>query len=231
MHSIQWLPDTPALDYLSEDLAFAKWDWETMWVSKEIGGWFEKGRDKAGNETPCVGDASLGNVFLSYLRRHDPAQASRIFAELREKGLGAAVNPDTAHMTYWSIHSQLSWGGVDASLRADFPAARAYRADDGQRAFAAYNTGREPRTVTFFDNAGKTVGRLVAAPQALTVQREGGNPVSSPILAAPRKVMLDGKATAKTLPATLLAPRKEYDKPDTPTVPDVPDLPDMSPDF
>ena len=231
MHSIQWLPDTPALDYLSEDLAFAKWDWETMWASKEIGGWFEKGRDKAGNETPCVGDASLGNVFLSYLRRHDPAQASRIFAELREKGLGAAVNPDTAHMTYWSIHSQLAWGGVDASVRADFPAARAYRGDDGQRAFAAYNTGREPRTVTFFDNAGKAVGRLVAAPQALTVQREGGNPVSSPIPAAPRKVTLNGAAMAKTLPATLLAQRKEYDKPDTPTVPDVPDLPDMSPDF
>ena len=211
MHSIQWLPDTPALDYLSEDIAFAKWDWETMWASKEIGGWFEKGRDKAGNETACVGDASLGNVFLSYLRRHDPAQAARIFAQLREKGLGAAVNPDTAHMTYWAIHSQLAWGGVDPSLRADFPAARAYKGDDGKRAFAAYNTGREPRAVTFFDGHGKAVGRLVAAPQALTVQREGGKPVSSPIPVAPRKIALDGKATAKTLPATLLAPRKEYD--------------------
>ena len=229
MHAIQWLPDTPALDYLSEDIAFAKWDWETMWASKEIGGWFEKGRDKAGNETPCVGDASLGNVFLSYLRRHDPAQASRIFAQLRERKLGAAVNPDTAHMTYWAIHSQLSWGGVDCSIRADFPAARAYRDDDGRRVFAAYNPGTGPRTVTFFDGEGKTVGSLVAKPETLTVRREGGTPVSSPILPNPAKIVLAGMAVAKDIPATLIAPRKEYgkqEKPDSPTSPDALDLTD-----
>ena len=233
MHAIQWLPDTPALDYLSEDPAFAKWDWETMWASKEIGGWFEKGRDKAGNETPCVGDASLGNVFLSYLRRHDPAQASRIFAELRERKLGAAVNPDTAHMTYWAIHSQLAWGGVDCSIRADFPAARAYRGDGGKRTFAAYNTEALPRTVTFFDGEGKTVGSLVAEPQVLTVRREGGKPVSSPILHATQKwIIIAGGAEAKDLPAKLLAQRPEIPtKQETPAIPETPDVPDLPLDF
>ena len=231
MHAIQWLPDTPALDYLSEDLAFAKWDWEEMWAHKEIGGWLEKGRDKAGNETPCVGDASLGNVLLSYLRRHDPEQASRIFAQLRERKLGAAVNPDTAHMAYWAIHSQLAWGSVDCSIRADFPAARAYRAKNGKLAFAAYNPGIRQRTVTFFDGEGKTVGSLVAEPGVLTVMREGDKPVLSPIPIAPRKTTLDGAATTRNPPATLLAPRKEYEafaregSPKMSATPDLDDLP------
>ena len=170
MHSIQWLPNTPALDYLSENLDFARWDWETMWRTKEIGGWFDKGRNRAGDETPPVGNESLGNVLLSYLQRHDPVQAATVFDELRSRRLNAAVNPDTAHMTYWATHAHLDFGTPDFSVRADWPCARAFVAPDGTRTLMAYNTGDTPRTVRFFDASGETIGDLAAAPRCLTVQ-------------------------------------------------------------
>ncbi len=184
MHSIQWLPNTPALDYLSEDLAFAKWDWETMWKSKEIGGWFEKGKARNGHETPPVGNESLGNVLLSYLQRHDPAQAAVVFDRLRERKMGAAMNADTAHMTYWATHSHLSYGELDFSVRADYPCARACL-KDGKRTFMAYNCGREPRKVSFFDGGGNVVGNVVAKPRALTVMRPDGKQTTSIIGSMP----------------------------------------------
>jgi len=180
MHSIQWLPNTPALDYLSEDLKFAKWDWETMWKSKEIGGWFEKGKTRGGQETPPVGNESLGNVLLSYLQRHDPLQAAKIFDELREKKMGAAMNADTAHMTYWATHSHLSFGELDFSVRADYPCARAFLRD-GKRTLMVYNCGSEPRTVSFFDNRGNVVGKVESKPRVLTVSRINGTTTHSPI--------------------------------------------------
>ena len=168
MHAIQWLPDTPALDYLSEDLKFAKWDWETMWKTKEIGGWFEKGRTRDGHETPAVGGESLGNVLLSYLRRHDPQAAARIFDALRERKMGAAVNADTAHMTYWAVHSQLKYGAPDFSVRADYPCARAF-VKDGKRTFMAYNCGGRTRKVRFFEvGDGRPAGEVDAVPKCLT---------------------------------------------------------------
>ncbi len=169
MHAIQWLPNTPALDYLSEDLKFAKWDWDQMWEKKEIGGWFEKGRTRDGHETPPVGNESLGNVLLSYLQRHDPAQAAEVFDKLREKKMNAAMNADTGHMTYWATHSHLAWGGPDFSVRADYPCARAF-VKDGKRTLMAYNCGDEPRRVRFFGADGNTVGEIDAKPRCLTVQ-------------------------------------------------------------
>ena len=169
MHSIQWLPNTPALDYLSEDLKFAKWDWETMWKTKEIGGWFEKGRTRDGHETPPVGNESLGNVLLSYLQRHDPAQAAEVFDNLRAKKMNAAMNADTAHMTYWATHSHIAWGELDFGVRADYPCARAF-VKNGKRTLMAYNCGDRPRKVRFFAADGKSVGEIDAAPHCLTVQ-------------------------------------------------------------
>ena len=179
MHSIQWLPNTPALDYLSEDLKFAKWDWETMWKRKEIGGWFEKGKARNGHETPPVGNESLGNVLLSYLQRHDPLEAAKIFDELRAKKMNAAMNADTAHMTYWATHSHISFGELDFSVRADYPCARAFL-KDGKRTLMVYNCGSEARPVSFFDDKGNVVGKVDAKPRVLAVRHSDGTITTTP---------------------------------------------------
>ncbi len=157
MHSIQWLPNTPALDYLSEDRKFAKWDYETMWRTKEVTGWEKE-----------LGDASLGNVLLSYLQRSDPQEAARIFAALARENRGVVKNADTGHLTYWAIHSHLAYGDLDFGVRADYPCARAF-VRNGKRTLMAYNAGNAPRTVRFFDAAGTVVGTLRAEPGRLTM--------------------------------------------------------------
>ena len=157
MHSIQWLPNSPALDYLSEDLKFAKWDYDTMWGSKHVSGWDGE-----------LGNASLGNVVLSYLQRSDPEQAAAIFDKLEREGRGVVKNADTGHLTYWATHSHLSWGELDFSVRADFPAARAF-VKDGKRTYMAWNAGNAPRKVRFFDGKGATLFTLDAAPGVLSV--------------------------------------------------------------
>ena len=157
MHSIQWLPNSPALDYLSEDLKFAKWDYDTMWGSKHVSGWDGE-----------LGNASLGNVVLSYLQRSDPEQAAAIFDKLEREGRGVVKNADTGHLTYWATHSHLSWGELDFSVRADFPAARAF-VKNGKRTYMAWNAGKAPRKVRFFDAKGATLFTLDAAPGVLSV--------------------------------------------------------------
>ena len=157
MHSIQWLPNSPALDYLSEDLKFAKWDYDTMWGSKHVSGWDGE-----------LGNASLGNVVLSYLQRSDPEQAAAIFDKLEREGRGVVKNADTGHLTYWATHSHLTWGELDFSVRADFPAARAF-VKDGKRTYMAWNAGNTPRKVRFFDGKGATLFTLDAAPGVLSV--------------------------------------------------------------
>ena len=206
MHSIQWLPNTPALDYLSEDLKFAKWDWETMWNTKEIGGWFEKGKTRDGHETNPVGNESLGNVLLSYLQRHDPAQAAEIFDKLRAKKMGAAMNADTGHMTYWATHSHLTYGELDFSVKADYPCARAF-VKNGKRTLMAYNCGDEPRKVRFFGADGKTVGEIVAQPRCLTVQnrKPAGVPkidLSGAASVIPKGVVMRDLASGASVKAT-----------------------------
>ena len=116
-----------------------------MWGSKHVSGWDGE-----------LGNASLGNVVLSYLQRSDPEQAAAIFDKLEREGRGVVKNADTGHLTYWATHSHLSWGELDFSVRADFPAARAF-VKDGKRTYMAWNAGNAPRKVRFFDGKGATL--------------------------------------------------------------------------
>ena len=168
MHSIQWLPNSPALDYLSEDLKFAKWDYDTMWKTKHVTGWEGE-----------LGDASLGNVVLSYLQRSDPEQAAAIFDRLERGSRGVVRNADTGHLTYWATHSHLTYGELDFSVKADYPAARAF-VKDGSRTLMAWNAGKKKRKVSFFDDKGHKVGELEAMPGVLTVS--GRNSPTPPAL-------------------------------------------------
>ncbi len=178
MHSIQWLPNTPALDYLSEDRKFAAWDYATMWKTKEVTGWEKE-----------LGDASLGNVLLSYLQRSNPEEAARIFAALAKENRGVVKNADTGHLTYWAIHSHLTYGDLDFGVRADYPCARAF-VKNGKRTLMVYNAETAPRTVRFFDAAGETIGTLRAEPGKLTV---GGARTKNASIEEPKLVIAESK--------------------------------------
>ena len=156
MHSIQWMPVSPCLNYLSEDLDFVKWDYETMRGSTAYS-WYEKN----GDEAPLA-DQSVGNVVLCYMERYDPAGAAGVFAEAWNRNLGIARGIDTGHISYFVIHSHLTYGDIDFEVSADCPTANAYRRADGSMTYMVYNPDASDRTVNFYRSG--AVERTVKAP-------------------------------------------------------------------
>lgn len=147
MHSIQWMPISPCLDYLSEDLEFAKWDYEQMWAGKEIGGW-ESDPDFAGSALSK--ESGLGNVVLSYLQRFDPDEAARIFDEMWDAGTNVARSTDTNGITYYITHSHRTYGDRDFAVNADIPTSSAYCDGEGKYTYVVFNPEASERTVTFY---------------------------------------------------------------------------------
>lgn len=153
MQGIQWMPTSTALDYLSEDKAFAKWDYEMLFTDPSKtddrdasnGNWFED-RD---NSLDKSGD--WGNVALSYLQRSDPAEAARLFDLLWERGNDIAHTSSTNGISYFSTHSHLTNGDLDWSITASIPTARVYQKEDGTKTHVAYNPTDHPLSVTFSD--------------------------------------------------------------------------------
>lgn len=178
MHSIQWMPISPCLDYLSENLEFAKWDYEKMWAGKEIGGW-ETDPDFAGSALSK--ESGLGNVVLSYLQRFDPDEAARIFDEMWNAGTNVARSTDTNGITYYITHSHRTYGDRDFELNADIPTSSAYCNDEGKYTYVVYNPEATERTVTFYRNGTPEAsfkapaGKLTAyssAPEATAIKIE-----------------------------------------------------------
>ncbi len=143
MHSIQWMPVSPCLNYLSEDLDFVKWDYETMRDNSAYG-WFQG----SGSDGPLA-DQSVGNVVLCYMERYDPEGAAAVFDRALEQNLGIARNVDTGHISYYVIHSHLTHGDLDFDVTADTPTANAYRRADGTMTYMVYNPDEATRTVRF----------------------------------------------------------------------------------
>lgn len=183
MHSIQWMPVSPCLNYLSEDLNFVRWDYETFERGTAYK-WFETAT--RGEETlEPLANQSVGNVVLCYLERYDPARAAAIFDTAWEGNFPLARSIDTGHISYYTIHSHLTYGDPDRSVYASIPTAGASRRADGSMTYMAYNPGTAERDVTFYrDGAAlRTVrvapGRRVvcfdteAVPAAVAIDRLG----------------------------------------------------------
>lgn len=158
MHSIQWMPVSPCLNYLSEDADFVKWDYETMMQTTSYS-WFD-GQEPLARQ-------SVGNVVLCYMERSDPEGAARIFDEARRRGMEMARNVDTGHISYFVIHNHLTYGDIDFSVTADCPSANAYRRADGRETFIVYNPDETTRKVTFYRN-GQAVRSVNAPARKLT---------------------------------------------------------------
>jgi len=147
MQGIQWMPISPALDYLSEDKAYAAWDYSRMWRDKRIGGWLEADKTAAG----YLGNSGgWGNVALSYLQRSDPDGAAEIFDMCWNAGEPEFKSFDTNGITYFVTHSHLSYGDIDWNIHADIPTARVY-VKNGVKTYMAFNPTDAPINVRFSD--------------------------------------------------------------------------------
>lgn len=148
MHGIQWMPISPALDYLGEDKAFAAWDYERMMAIKEHKGW---------DGTGGIGDADLrdsdwGNVALTYRQWSDPDEVAKIFDEGWASNWATMRTSSTNGLTYFVTHSHRTYGDIDWNVTADYPTARVYHKGD-VRTHIAYNPTDEAMTVHYSDGA------------------------------------------------------------------------------
>ena len=172
MHSIQWLPISPILqNYLTEDRAFARWDYTQMYATKEVGNY----------EVPTGGlgdESGLGNVCLSYLALFDPDSAAHVWTRMRQMGKALAKNPDTGGITYLLAHSLRAYGHQDHSIQADYPLAAAYTDSlTGKTTYAVYNATNEELTVTFSSSTG--VADLPTSAQRSSIFKRSNLPSSA----------------------------------------------------
>lgn len=191
MHGIQWMPISPALDYLSWDPDFVGWAFDDMMSganSTFSHDWFEPTVNSDGSNQPIepLAASDWGNVALAYLQRHDPQEAARVFDEALERGMHIATAVSTAHISYYITHSHLTYGDPDFSCYADLPTSQVY-VKNGVRTYFVYNPSEADRTVNFYGPGGaliKTVtapaGKMVgisADPAATSIECsvEGGN--------------------------------------------------------
>ncbi|MCR5077172.1 MAG: discoidin domain-containing protein [Prevotella sp.] len=187
MQGIQWMPISPALDYLSEDKAFVRWDYDRMFKDMANGGWLKQDANANG----YLGDAGgWGNVALAYYQRSNPAEAAALFDRLWDNNEPEARTINTNGITYFVTHSHLSHGDLDWQSHASIPTARVYRNADGSYTYMAYNPKATAEKVDFFIGGIKTY-TMTAAPRQLTVSNIQGNAVQSlfgsgPLAADPR---------------------------------------------
>lgn len=179
MHGIQWMPVSPALDYISWDPDFVAWAYDDLMTganSTFSHKWFEATTNTDNGETiEPLAINDWGNVVLSYLQRADPQLAASIFARAWNENLHIAKAVSTGHISYFVTHSHLSWGEPDFSVWADIPTARC-NIRDGKRIFMVYNPDETDRTVRFFDQSGAVITRVKAAPRRLTVFTDPARP-------------------------------------------------------
>ena len=151
MQGIQWMPISPALDYLGEDKAFAAWDYERLMAIKEHVGW----EDYDGTEA-WLGNSDWGNVVLAYRQWSDPDEAAAIFDEGWTKGWGTMTTSVTNGITYYVTHSHRTYGDIVWDVTADWPTARVFD-KQGVRTHMAYNPTGETIVVTYSDGTKLTV--------------------------------------------------------------------------
>lgn len=198
MHSIQWLPITPGLKYLYEDLAFAEWDYTQMWDFKDIQGW----ETKPGIQSALSDESGLGNVVLSYLQIFNPDSAAAVFDTMWDAQMPVVKNTDTGGISYFITHSHRSYGDICWDINADVPTATTYKHPiTGVLTYMVYNSENSERKVKFFKNGSEILEIKVPA-NKLTVYAD--NPIATQIeVTAPNNSVV-APSTNTTLKAVLL---------------------------
>lgn len=198
MHGIQWMPVSPALDYLSWDADFTAWAVDDMMRganSTYSHSWFETTTNSDnGDAIEPLAANDWGNVTLSYLQRSAPEEAARIFDEALERNMHIATSISTSHISYFVIHSHLTYGDPDFTIHADIPTAQVCR-KDGTATYIVYNPDSEDRTVSFYDANGSRVRTVKAPARRLTAISAEARPTSIEIHSSEGLVIPPGSST------------------------------------
>lgn len=177
IYGIQWLPASPMLSYLVRDPAFARKSYENMVKDFEANEQRDAAKAaKSGKKTngarpgtiKTFGDA-LGSVMLGYVLMYDPAWAVEQLDMLwNEPGDKIAHNASQIAIMYYMAHSMRSLGRVDWTCHTTSPTSTVYINDATKtRTYVVWNPLPTQQPVDVYEN-GKNIGRLMAAPQALT---------------------------------------------------------------
>lgn len=162
MHSIQWMPISPCQNHLYEDLEFARWDYTTMWNSKEVGDW-TTAKQTEGSPASLSYESGLGNVVLSYLQIFDADSAASVFDTMWNADMPIAKNPDTGGISYYITHSHRTYGDICWDIHADIPTATTYKdAKTGKMTFVVYNPESTEKMVNFYKDGAIT--KTIKAP-------------------------------------------------------------------
>lgn len=188
MHSIQWLPMTPALNYLYEDLKFAKWDFETMW----------KSMDQAKLGWKRFEDNSIGNVPLSYYQISNPQDAAKIFDDNWDARKGMTRSPENNAFTYWYIHSHLSLGEIQWDKHTNFPTSTVYlHPTTNVMSVAVYNPSATDKECRVYDANNVLLGKFMAPAQKI-IQHKFDATLTSIKISQTTKTIQSGSSTLFT---------------------------------
>lgn len=170
MHGIQWMPISPALDYISWDPDFVAWAYDDLMRGANSAfshEWFSQTTNSDnGDGIDPLATNDWGNVVLCYFQRSNPAEAARIFDEARSKGLHIATSVSTSHISYYIIHNHLTYGEPDFTCYADLPTAQRY-VKGGVETYVVYNNADEDRTVRFYSQDGALIKTVIAPARKL----------------------------------------------------------------
>lgn len=168
MHSIQWMPISPIMKYLYEDIDFAEWEYTQMWNSKEVGSW----STQPNVSSSLSNESGLGNVVLSYLQIFNPDSAASVFDNMWNAQKPIARNPDTGGISYFITHSHRTYGDICWDIHANVPTVTTYRnKQNGKLTHVVYNEDWNEKHVKFYQN-GQEILNIKVPPRKLTVYSE-----------------------------------------------------------
>lgn len=160
VYAIQWLPMSPALDYLGHDSKWAKASFETMLKLR---------KEKEGKaEIEDLGTA-LGNVVLAHQAQFDADTVAAKLDDLWQKNSPIARDNDTPGLTYYFTHASRTLGTIQNSYHMSLPLSRVYFNGKSKTwSYIAFNPSDKTQNVTVYKED-KPVGIFQSAPRALTV--------------------------------------------------------------
>lgn len=161
IYGIQWLPMSPALQYVSYgDFDFGLYQYEQL-KKRQVG-------KIPGFDLETLNTKDLlnwSNVFAGYLAIVDPEKTAARWETLKQADSPIIHEPKNV-ISYYLIHAYRAVGILDIDAWADQGTASVYKQRDGKRTLVAWNPGSKPLTVTARD-AGGVIGSATVAPGGL----------------------------------------------------------------